>query len=48
MDINWHIINEVAQWLVLVRIWLAICDNNTKIQNAFSRIHRKIDSNRKG
>lgn len=47
MNINWHIVNEVAQWLVLARIWWAICNNNTKIMNAFSKVNRKIDPNRK-
>ena len=47
MNINWRIVNEVAQWLVIARIWWAICSNNTKIMSAFSKVHRKIDPNRK-
>lgn len=45
--INWHAVNEVAQWLVLARIWWAICSNNTKITKAFSKVNRKIDPSRK-
>lgn len=47
MNINWHIVNEVAQWLVLARIWVAICSNNTKITNTFSKINRNFDQFRK-
>lgn len=47
MNINWHIVNEVFQWLVLIRIWFAICNNNTKIMNMFNRVDGTINTIKK-
>ena len=32
--------NEALQWVVIVRIWVAICRNNKKIAGAFAKLRR--------
>ena len=40
MNIDWHIANEIAQWIILVRIWVAICTNNAKIAAAIYKLKK--------
>jgi hypothetical protein len=41
MNISWlSWANEALQWVVIIRIWVAICGNNKKIAEAFAKLRR--------